>query len=87
MVNYEIRQLDSQTWSVENQDVRFFLLTGTKSALLIDRGMTTENTREIAESLTNLPLQLITTHADIDHIVGNEYHPRSHGMCGSDPVR
>ncbi|MCD8156779.1 MAG: MBL fold metallo-hydrolase [Clostridiales bacterium] len=34
--------------------------------------MTTKNAREIAESLTDLPLQLITTHADIDHIAGND---------------
>ncbi|MCD8217812.1 MAG: MBL fold metallo-hydrolase [Clostridiales bacterium] len=72
MMNYEIRQPDSQTWSVENQGVRFFLLTGTKSALLIDSGMTTENVREIAESITDLPLQLIITHADVDHIAGND---------------
>ncbi|MCD8148567.1 MAG: hypothetical protein LUE92_03170 [Clostridiales bacterium] len=25
MMDYEIRQLDNQTWSVENQGVRFFL--------------------------------------------------------------
>lgn len=72
MADYEIRQLDSQTWSVENQGVRFFLLTGTKKALLIDSGMTTKNAKEIAESITDLPLQLITTHADVDHIAGND---------------
>ncbi len=72
MMNYEIEQIDSQTWSVDNQGARFFLLTGTEKGLLIDSGMTTKNAREIAESLTDLPLQLISTHADMDHIAGND---------------
>lgn len=71
MMNYEINQVDSQTWVIENQGVRFFLLTGSQKGLLIDSGMTTKNAKEIAESLTDLPLQLINTHADIDHIAGN----------------
>ncbi|MCD7763761.1 MAG: MBL fold metallo-hydrolase [Lachnospiraceae bacterium] len=72
MMNYEIKQIDSQTLAIENQGVRFFLLTGSQKGLLIDSGMTTENAKEIAESLTDLPLQLINTHADIDHIAGND---------------
>lgn len=71
-MNYQIKQIDNQTWAIENQGVRFFLLTGSQKGLLIDSGMTTKNAREIAESLTDLPLQLINTHADIDHIAGND---------------
>ncbi|MCD8036408.1 MAG: MBL fold metallo-hydrolase [Clostridiales bacterium] len=71
-MNCEINKLYSQTWTIEDGGVRFFLLTGTKKALLIDSGMTAKNAREIAESLTDLPLQLINTHADIDHIAGND---------------
>ncbi|MCC8101155.1 MAG: MBL fold metallo-hydrolase [Clostridiales bacterium] len=72
MMNYEIKQLDSQSWAIENQGVRFFLLTGSQKGLLIDSGMTTKSAKEIAKSLTDLPLQLINTHADIDHIAGND---------------
>ncbi|MCD8340544.1 MAG: MBL fold metallo-hydrolase [Clostridiales bacterium] len=71
-MNYKINRIDDQTWSIEDDGVRFFLLTGTEKGLLIDSGMTTKNAKEIAESLTGLPLQLLNTHADIDHIAGND---------------
>lgn len=70
MNDYKIIQIDEQTWRIENDGVRFFLLTGSEKALLIDCGMTTENAKEIAESLTDLPLSLLITHADRDHIGG-----------------
>ena len=68
---YEVIQINENTWRIENDGVRVFLLTGTKEALLIDSGMTLENAREIAESITALPLHLLNTHTDIDHISGN----------------
>lgn len=67
----EIIQINENSWRIEDNGVRFFLLTGTKEALLIDSGMQTSNAREIAESLTELPLQILNTHADPDHISGN----------------
>ncbi len=70
MTDYEIIQTDAQTWRIENNGVRFFLLAGTEKALLIDCGMTTENAKEIAESLTELPVSLLITHADMDHTGG-----------------
>lgn len=68
----EIIQMNETTWRIEDGMVRMFLLTGTKEALLVDSGMTTSNAKEIAESITDLPLKLINTHADGDHISGNE---------------
>ncbi|MCD8239777.1 MAG: MBL fold metallo-hydrolase [Clostridiales bacterium] len=70
-MDYEIKQIDKNTWAIENSGVRFFLLTGTQKALMIDSGMTTENAEEIVKQLTDLPIELINTHADIDHIAGN----------------
>lgn len=67
----EIIQMNQNTWRIEDGGVRFFLLTGEDEALLIDSGMTTTNAKEIAESITDLPLKLINTHADRDHIAGN----------------
>lgn len=67
----EIRQLSDDTWSIEDGHVRFFLLTGAKEALLIDSGMHALSVRKIAESLTDLPLKLLITHADPDHIANN----------------
>lgn len=69
---YEIIQIDNSTWRIEdNQHVRFFLLKGQEKALLIDSGMQVNNAREIAKELTDLPVELINTHADRDHIGSN----------------
>ncbi|MCR5789451.1 MAG: MBL fold metallo-hydrolase [Lachnospiraceae bacterium] len=69
---YEIIKIDGNTWRVEdNKHVRFFLLTGTKEALLIDSGMEVHNAKEIAEGLTDLPVKLLITHADRDHTGSN----------------
>ena len=67
----EIIQINDTTWRIEDNGVRFFLLTGTEKALLIDSGMNTPNAKEIAESITKLPVMLLNTHADTDHISGN----------------
>ena len=71
-MDYQIIQMNRNTWRVEDHGVRFFLLTGTERALLIDSGMQVHHAREIAETLTTLPLSLLNTHADIDHIGSNE---------------
>lgn len=64
----KIIQIDATTWRIEEEGVRFFLLVGTKDALLIDCGMNTTNAKVIAERLTNLPVKLLLTHADMDHV-------------------
>lgn len=69
---YKTVRIDEHTWRVEDGGVRFFVLEGTESALMIDTGMNTPNAKEIAESLTSLPLKLINTHGDPDHVSGNE---------------
>ena len=70
-MNNEIIQINETTWRIEDGFVRFFLLTGRERALLIDTGATSPDAKEIAESLTDLPLMLLNTHADGDHISGN----------------
>lgn len=68
---YEIIQMNENTWRIEDGGVRFFLLTGTDKALLIDSGMNVHNAKEIAGSLTELPILLLNTHADRDHVGSN----------------
>lgn len=94
-MNYEIIQINQNSWRIEDNGVRFFLLTGQERALLIDSGRNIPNTREIAESITDLPITLVNTHADGDHIAGNDQfdtiylHPaeegnyRKNGVTGS----
>ena len=64
-------QVNEDTWRIENGMVRFFLLKGTEKALLIDTGMTVRHAREIAEALTGMPVLLLNTHADGDHVGSN----------------
>ena len=67
----EIIRINEETYRIEDGHVRFFLLLGKQKALLIDSGMSTPDARKIAESLTELPLELLNTHADRDHVSGN----------------
>ena len=67
----EIIKINDTTWRIEDGHVRFLLLRGNEKAALIDTGMNTPDARQIAEGLTDLPLILINTHADPDHISGN----------------
>lgn len=67
----EIVKINENTWRIEDGGVRFFLLAGKEKALLIDGGMQIRNAREIAESLVDLPVELLNTHADPDHIASN----------------
>ena len=71
MSDIQIILIDQKTWRIEEQGVRFFILTGTEKALLIDSGMNVHNARDIAESLTDLPVSLLNTHSDRDHIGSN----------------
>lgn len=69
---YNVVQMTVDTWRIEDGDiVRFFLLTGSEKAMLIDTGVSGQGVRSIVEKITDLPLSLINTHADPDHTAGN----------------
>ena len=70
-MNDEIIPMGENTWRIEDNGVRFFLLAGTERALLIDSGREVHNARDIAESLTDKPVSLLNTHADMDHTGSN----------------
>ncbi len=63
--------LYEHTWAVADGGVRIFVLAGTERAMVIDTGMTGLDIRRIAGELTSLPLFLVNTHADMDHVAGN----------------
>ena len=69
--NMEIIKINNDTWQCSDGGVRFFLLAGSERALLIDSGMTVHNAKEIAEELVHVPVELLNTHADPDHIGSN----------------
>ena len=62
-----ITQIAENTWAIQDTTVRFFLLTGSKRALLIDTGKTFSNVKQIVQKLTDLPLTVVNTHTDADH--------------------
>jgi len=71
----ETVRLDANTYCFEDGTVRFFLLTGSERALLLDSGKNAPEARALAQALTDLPLSLMNTHADPDHISGNAAFP------------
>ncbi len=70
-----IIRVGDKTRIIQDGGVRMFLLEGEEKALLVDSGMQMKNVRELAESLTDLPVELLNTHADRDHIGCNEQFP------------
>lgn len=71
-MNAEVIRINENSWRIEDSGVRCFLLTGSEKALLIDSGRELHTARDIAESLTDLPVMLLNTHADGDHTGSNE---------------
>ena len=67
----QIMKLYDHTWAYEDMGVRIFILAGAEKALVIDTGMTGLPVRDIERQVTDLPLILLNTHADPDHIAGN----------------
>ena len=44
-MDYEVIQVNEDTWRIEEGGVRFFLLAGKECALLVDSGMMVHNAR------------------------------------------
>ena len=71
-INY-MKELFENTWAIEDMGVRIFLLAGKDRALVIDTGMTGLNVPAEVRKHTDLPLKMLNTHADRDHIASNNY--------------
>ena len=69
---YQIIKLYENTWMIEDMGVRIFILAGNEKALVIDTGMTGLPICDIVRHVTDLPVVLLNTHADPDHIAGND---------------
>lgn len=63
-----VKEIYEGAWLFDEGGVKFFLLEGSERAILIDSGMQTHDARTLAEKITSLPLSLINTHADDDHL-------------------
>jgi len=68
---YSIEKIDAASWIITDKDVRVFLLAGAEKALLVDSGHGSGDLAGTVAGLTSLPVMLVNTHADYDHIGGN----------------
>ena len=66
-----MKELYKNTWAAEDNGVRIFLIAGNEKALVVDTGMTGLDIRKLSAEHTDLPVCLLNTHADMDHIAGN----------------
>ncbi len=77
-MGYEVVQLDDRSYRIHDDGtVQIFLFIGTEKALLIDSGYGRGDLKGVVESLTDLPVMLVNTHADWDHISGNKQFPEA----------
>ena len=66
-MEYIIRELRDNLWTLDQNGVRAFLLVGTDKAILVDTCFGGD-LKSAVDSITDKPVILITTHADPDHI-------------------
>lgn len=69
---YTLRHVDDNDWAIECDMVRAWLFTGTEKALLVDTTLVQGNLAETVQMITDLPVMLVNTHADTDHISCND---------------
>ncbi|MCH5286889.1 MAG: MBL fold metallo-hydrolase [Christensenellaceae bacterium] len=74
---FEVEKIDGDTYAISEyqhwEETHCYLLCGTKIAVLIDTGLGVANIRGVVDSLTSLPVMVITTHVHWDHIGGHQY--------------
>ena len=76
-MDYKVVQMDEHTWRIEEFDdtssVYMYLLEGSERAMLLDSGLGMIPLDEITAELTSLPVDVLATHAHLDHIGGNSF--------------
>lgn len=67
-------KINNHIWLLnDNDEATGYLVCGTEKALVIDTMNGYENVKEVAQTLTDLPIMLVNTHGHPDHIYGNIY--------------
>lgn len=69
---FTVQQIDTHTYAISEyghwEKVHSFLLLGNDKAVLIDTGLGIDNIKRITNQLTDLPIEVLTTHVHADHI-------------------
>lgn len=68
----KMKQINDHIWLMnDNNEATGYIVAGDREALIIDTMNGYENVREIAKTVTKLPLIVVNTHGHPDHIYGN----------------
>ena len=74
---FTVEKIDNDTYATSEykhwEETHCYLLCGTEKAVLIDTGLGVANIKAVIDSLTTLPITVITTHVHWDHIGGHRY--------------
>ena len=74
---FKVEEIDSDTYAISEykhwEETHCYLLCGTNSAILIDTGLGVANIKAVTDSITELPVMVITTHVHWDHIGGHKF--------------
>ncbi|MEW9675686.1 MBL fold metallo-hydrolase [Lentibacillus sp. L22] len=69
---FTVQQIDGNTYAISEyghwEKVHSFLLLGEEKAALIDTGLGIDHIKRITDQLTDLPIDVVTTHVHVDHI-------------------
>ena len=69
---YKVDMIDANSWRIDDRGARIFLFQGEDKSLLIDSGYGGGDLKSTVEEYTKLPVMLVNTHADYDHVGGNK---------------
>ena len=74
---FTVEAIDNDTFAISEykhwEETHCYLLCGTEKAILFDTGLGVANIKNVVESLTTLPVVVVTTHVHWDHIGGHKY--------------
>ncbi|MDL2219383.1 MBL fold metallo-hydrolase [Ruminococcaceae bacterium OttesenSCG-928-O06] len=65
---YTVHKVYDDVYAIDEERVRSYLFLGENEALLVDAGVSGEDMRALVKELTALPVRLVVTHCDGDHI-------------------
>lgn len=82
-VTYQVAQVDESCWQITETfagpiNVCCYLVIGKTRAMLVDSCFGKGKLRETVEGMTGLPITLVNTHADGDHVLGNNQFETAH---------
>lgn len=74
---FTVEKIDTDTFAISEyghwEETHCYLLCGAENAVLIDTGLGIANIKKVTDSLTTLPIVVVTTHVHWDHIGGHKY--------------